>query len=114
VTNVATLMLSLMRRRAQELATRRAIGASDRRLFWQLWTESGLLGACGTAVGFTTLIPGVRVLLSLAPPDVPRLESIRLDTPILVAVAAIACLAIAIFAAVAAAFGRSAAVGSTP
>jgi hypothetical protein len=39
VTNVATLMLSLMRRRAQELATRRAIGASDRRLFWQR-TES--------------------------------------------------------------------------
>jgi predicted permease len=114
VTNVATLMLSLMRRRAQELATRRAIGASDRRLFWQLWTESGLLGACGTAVGVTTLIPGVRVLLSLAPPDVPRLESIRLDTPILVAVAAVACLAIAIFGAVAAAFGRSTAVGFRP
>jgi predicted permease len=114
VTNVATLMLSLMRRRAQELATRRAIGASDRRLFWQLWTESGLLGACGTAVGFMTLIPGVRVLLSLAPPDVPRLESIRLDAPILAAVAAIACLAIAIFGAVAAAFGRSAAVRFRP
>jgi predicted permease len=114
VTNVATLMLSLMRRRAQELATRRAIGASDRRLFWQLWTESGLLGACGTAVGFMTLIPGVRVLLSLAPPDVPRLESIRLDTPILAAVAAIACLAIVIFGAVAAAFGRSAAVSFRP
>jgi predicted permease len=114
VTNVATLMLSLMRRRAQELATRRAIGASDRRLFWQLWTESGLLGACGTAVGFMTLIPGVRALLSLAPPDVPRLESIRLDAPILAAVAAIACVAIAIFGAVAAAFGRSAAVTFRP
>ncbi len=114
VTNVATLMLSLMRRRTQELATRRAIGASDRRLFWQLWTESGLLGACGTAVGFMTLIPGVRVLLSLAPPDVPRLESIRLDAPILAAVAAIACVAIAIFGAVAAAFGRSAAVTFRP
>ena len=114
VTNVATLMLSLLRRRAQELATRRAIGASDRRLFWQLWTESGLLGACGTAVGFMTLIPGVRVLLSLAPPDVPRLESIRLDAPILAAVAAIACLAIAVFGAVAAAFGRSAAVSFRP
>jgi len=114
VTNVATLVLSLMRRRAQELATRRAIGASDRRLFWQLWTESGVLGACGTAVGFMTLIPGVRVLLSLAPPDVPRLESMRLDAPILIVVAAIACLAIAIFGAVAAAVGRSAAVRFRP
>jgi predicted permease len=114
VTNVATLTLSLMRRRAQELATRRAIGASDRRLFCQLWTESAVLGACGTAVGFTTLIPGVRVLLSLAPPDVPRLESIRLDAPTLIAVAAIAWLAIVIFGAVAAAFGRSAAVSFRP
>jgi hypothetical protein len=114
VTNVATLMLSLLRRRAQELATRRAIGASDRRLFWQLWTESGLLGACGTAVGFMTLIPAFAFCspwLRLTCRASNRFASMR---PILAAVAAIACLAIAVFGAVAAAFGRSAAVSFRP
>ena len=114
VTNVATLMLSLMRRRAQELATRRAIGATDRRLFWQLWTESGLLGVCGTAVGLLSLVPGVRLLLSLAPPDVPRLQSIRVDPPILMAVAGVAFLAIAACGAVTAVLGRSAADAFRP
>ena len=113
VTNVATLMLSLMGRRAQELATRRAIGASDRRLFRQLWTESGLLGISGMSVGLLILAPGVRLLLSLAPPDVPRLESIRVDAPVLLAAAAVALLAIITFGAVAAARGRSAAVSFT-
>ena len=51
VTNVATLTLSLTRRRAHELAMRRAIGATDGRLFRQLFTQSALLGALGGGVG---------------------------------------------------------------
>jgi len=109
VTNVATLTLSLMRRRAQELATRLALGAGDRRLFRQLWTESGLVGVCGTMVGLLVIAPGVRLLLSLAPPDVPRLESIRVDAPVLLVAATVAVLATVAFGAVAAVRGRSAA-----
>jgi putative ABC transport system permease protein len=112
VANVATLTLSLIRKRAQELATRRSLGASDRRLFRQLLTEGGLLGMCGTACGLLTISPAVRVLLSLAPPDVPRPESIHADAPVLLVVTAVAFLATIAFGAVAALRGRSAAISS--
>lgn len=109
VTNVATLMLSLTRRRARELAMRRAIGATDSRLFRQLFTQSALLGAIGGAVGLLTAAPGVRLLVMLLPPDVPRVDSIRLDTPVLLAASGIAVLATIAFGTVAAIRGRSSA-----
>lgn len=109
VTNVATLMLSLTRRRARELAMRRAIGATDGRLFRQLFTQSALLGAIGGAVGLLTAAPGVRLLVRLLPPDVPRVDSIRLDTPVVLAASGIAVLATIAFGTVAAIRGRSSA-----
>ena len=109
VTNVATLMLSLTRRRAPELAMRRAIGATDSRLFRQLFTQSALLGAIGGAVGLLTAAPGVRLLVMLLPPDVPRVDSIRLDTPVLLTASGIAVLATIAFGTVAAIRGRSSA-----
>ena len=85
VTNVATLMLSLTRRRAHELAMRRAIGATDGRLFRQLFTQSALLGAIGGGVGLVVAVPGVRLLVALLPPEVPRVDAIRMDAPVLLA-----------------------------
>jgi putative ABC transport system permease protein len=106
VTNVATLMLSFHRRRARELAMRRAIGATDARLFRQLLTQSALLGAIGGAVGLLTAAAGVRLLVALLPPDVPRVDSIRLDAPVLFAACAVAVLATLVFGTVAAIRGR--------
>jgi putative ABC transport system permease protein len=110
VTNVATLTISQVRKRAPELAVRRSLGATDRRLFRQLLTEGALLGVGGAAGGLLAVSPLVRLLVSLAPPDVPRLASIRVDAPVLFLAAAVAFVATLVFAAIAAGRGRSAAI----
>ena len=110
VANVATLMLSLTRRRAHELAMRRAIGATDGRLFRQLFTQSALIGAVGGSVGLLTAVPGVRLLVALLPPDVPRVDAIRVDARVLLAASAIAVAATVAFGSAAAIRGRHAGV----
>ena len=97
VTNVATLSLALMRRRGHELAVRRAIGASTRRLVAQLLTQSALLGAAGTAAGIVAAVWGVRLLLLLLPPEMPRASAIRVDAPVLGAATGAALLATLLF-----------------
>jgi putative ABC transport system permease protein len=105
-TNVAMLTLSAMERRGSEFAVRRAIGASDGRLFRQLFTQSALVGALGSAVGLLVAVPGTQFLVSLLPPDMPRVASIRIDWPVLVGASAAALLATVIFGSLAARRGR--------
>ena len=109
ITNVATLTLSSMRRRGQELAVRRAIGATDRRLFRQLFAQSALLASIGTAVGLIAAPLGVRLLLHVLPPDIPRFGDIRVDAPVLLATSLAAAFATLVFGSVAAMKGRAAA-----
>ena len=112
VTNVGMLTLSAMRRRGHELAIRRAIGATDGRLFRQLFVQSLVLGALGTAAGLAVTPMGVGILLSILPPDVPRVTSIHVDGPVLAITAAAAMLATLMFGTVAAVQGRKGAVVS--
>jgi predicted permease len=107
VTNVATLTLSFMRRRTQELATRRSLGATDRRLFSQLFTQSALLGALGAGAGLLAAWPALRVIVSLAPQELPRLDSIRVDRPVLLVMTGVAVVATVLSGSVAALRGRS-------
>jgi putative ABC transport system permease protein len=109
VANVATLTLSTLRRRARELAVRRALGATDRRLFRQLFTESALLGVIGAAAGTLVAIPGVRVLVMLLPTDIPRPGSVNVDAPVLLVTTAVAVASSVGFGCVAAVRGRRAA-----
>jgi predicted permease len=83
ITNVCILLLARTRRRMPELGLRRALGATDARLRRQILTECLLLGASGCAVGLMAAFPMVTVLVSLLPPDVPRVTSIRVDTAVL-------------------------------
>ena len=108
VVNVATLMLSLTRRRAHELAMRRALGATDDRLFRQLFTQSLLVGALGGAAGLAVAVPGVRALAARLPADLPRVDAIRVDAPVLLASLAIALAATVAFGSAAALRGRRA------
>ncbi len=110
IANVSTLTLSLMQKRGQELATRRSLGASDGRLVRQLMTEGALVAVCGTASGLALMSPLVGAILRFAPADVPRAESIRVDAPVVLVAAAIALGATIVFAALAAARGRTAAI----
>ncbi len=106
VANVATLTLSLIGRRGHELSLRRAIGATDGRLFRQLFTQSALLGVAGAAVGAAVAVPGVRVLVMLLPPDIPRAGSIAVDAPVLLVTTMAALFATLLFGTIAAIRGR--------
>jgi predicted permease len=55
--------------------------------------ESLLLGAAGCAVGLAAASPLVDVLVSLLPPDVPRVTSIRLDLAVLATAAGVSVAA---------------------
>ncbi len=77
--NVINLVLARSTQRRGEFAVRAALGASRRRVLRQLVTESLLLGIFGAVFGMGVAFIGVRTLIFLSPPGLPRLEAIRLD-----------------------------------
>jgi predicted permease len=93
--NVANLMLVRVSLRERELAVRTALGGSWLRLVRQMLLESLLLSAVGTLLGVALAMLGIRALRQIAPPGLPRLESIRLD-PVVLTFSALAGLGAAI------------------
>ena len=81
--NVANLMLSRAAVREREISVRVALGAARTRLVRQLLTESVLLSVLGAALGTALAWGGLRILVGLAPDDIPRLDEIRIDLAVL-------------------------------
>ena len=98
--NVASLMLGRTAARESELAVRTALGAGRGRLVRQLLTESCCLALAGGALGLALALAGTRLLLSLAPSDIPRLYNVRMDATVLLFTLGTTALAALFFGAV--------------
>jgi putative ABC transport system permease protein len=77
--NVTNLLLRRGAQRRGEFAMRAALGAARPRLIRQLLTESLLLAVLGGAFGMLVAQFGVRALVALSPPELPRVDAIRLN-----------------------------------
>jgi putative ABC transport system permease protein len=90
--NVTNLVLARGVRRRAEFALRAALGAAQGRLIRQVLTESVLLAALGGAAGVFVAVLGVRGLIALSPPGLPRANAIRVDGAVLLFAAAVSTL----------------------
>ncbi len=81
--NVGNLLLAQGVRRRGEIAVRRALGAGAGRLVRQCVTESVLLGFLGCALGLLAGHFGLQAFRVLSPGNVPRLEEVQINLPVL-------------------------------
>ena len=81
--NVANLVLVRAETRGTELALRTALGARSGRLARGLMVESLTLSMIGGLIGVGLAYGGLRVLLAFPPANLPRLNEIAIDLPVL-------------------------------
>jgi putative ABC transport system permease protein len=95
--NVANLLLVRASLRERELAVRAAIGASWWQLARQMLAEAFLLAAIGAMGGLALAWLGIHELLVIAPENLPRLDTIRIDSVVLAFTVVAGLVAAAIF-----------------
>jgi putative ABC transport system permease protein len=77
--NVANLLLARASEREREIAVRAALGAGRGRITRQLVTEGLVLALAGAVAGWMLAVWATRVLVAVAPANLPRLTEIRMD-----------------------------------
>ena len=86
--NIANLLLARALTREREMAVRGALGAGQGRLVRQLLTESLLLATAGGIAGLAGAALLLRWLVAMAPDNLPRLEAVGIEPPVLLFVLA--------------------------
>jgi predicted permease len=81
--NLANLQLARAVSAERETAVRAALGASKGQLVMARLAESLLLALAGGLAGVALAFTGVRLLLVLVPPNVPRVNEVQVSMPVL-------------------------------
>jgi putative ABC transport system permease protein len=95
--NVANLLLAQGAARTREIAVRSALGAGSWPIVRMLLAESLALAIVSALAGLGIAFAGLRALVSLAPPNTPRLVEVAIDLPVLAFTALIVLFATATF-----------------
>jgi putative ABC transport system permease protein len=91
--NVANLLLVRAEGRQHELAIRTALGAGGAQIAQEFLLESLFLGVLGGAAGLGLAYWALRLLVTIAPASLPRLENITIDPLVLLFTLAISLVA---------------------
>jgi putative ABC transport system permease protein len=81
--NVSNMLLSRSAARRREIAVRAAMGASPRRIVWQMLHENLLFFLLAGALGAVCAIWSHKAFMRLLPSNLPRTEEIGIDTTVL-------------------------------
>jgi putative ABC transport system permease protein len=96
--NVASLMLIRASGRISELAVRASLGATRGRIVRQLVIEGIVLALAGGVFGVLIAAGALRGLVALAPTQLPRITSVRLDATTLGVAVALSLATVVLFA----------------
>jgi predicted permease len=91
--NLANLQLARAVKSERETAVRAALGASKARLMMSRIAETVLLAFAGGVAGVALAYGGVRIFMALVPPNVPRLNEVHVNLPVLLFAAGLSMLA---------------------
>lgn len=90
--NVANLILTRHASRTREVSMRLALGAPPARLISYLLAESALIGLAGGMIGVVIAFGAIELLQWMQPAQLPRLDAIAVDRPVLMFAAVAAVL----------------------
>ncbi len=91
--NVANLLLVRADGRQQELAIRAALGAGSTRIARDLLLESTGLGVLGGVLGVGVAYGALKLLVSMGPANLPRVDEIAIDSSVLLFTLGVSLLA---------------------
>jgi predicted permease len=95
--NLANLQLARSVAAERETAVRAALGASKGQLVMARFAESLVLALAGGAAGVALAFSGVRLLIALAPGNVPRLNEVQVNLPVLLFAAGVSIASALLF-----------------
>jgi putative ABC transport system permease protein len=81
--NVSNLQLARASARRREIAVRLAVGAGRGRITRQLLAEAIVLAAAAAALGMAIAFGGVQALTVLQPGNLPRIQNVQIDWPVM-------------------------------